>query len=421
MEKVKSISHLQLFSMMFVSTVFFSMMYSVYIMGNMSLLTYALSAVAAGVCMFLVTLPLVGFRKKFDEGNIVKSVQVTKPALSPIFAYLYGHCFIYSSVISLAVFALLISNFINSDISFIVFLAVTVVCCYYAGSRGIVSIARSGSLFLLLTVVSLLFIGTSLSYKINILNYSEIYLTSARDIVSNTMLLIGQAFCVPAVFLFSHQTRGSLGKSIRLWAVLSYVAVAVIGFVSYGVLGEYLHLTPFPFYTAAQLTEIGAFQRLDALFLAVVTIGLFINVSLSMYALRETVQSSMRAEKAKFINPLSAVSVGVLAWLTVKFDWLRSYLLDARVMLIVFLTVAVVLPVVALLLLTKKHIPQKAAKVGAVLTLAMLFIPMLTGCGSVQLEERMLIKGIGVDATNSGYSLTIQYIDKFSDDEGQSN
>lgn len=423
MQRSKTISHFQLFCLMFITGLFSCMMYSVYFVKNTNLLTYAISAIIAALCLFVITAPLIIFCKNTegDNINIIKAVQIKKPVLSGIFTWVYAHYFIYSAVLSLAIFALLLSNFINPGIIFWGFIIAAVLCCYYAAYKGLTSMARSGTLFFVIIIISIVFICISLSTKINTLNYAEIFNLNGGELFTNTALIISQASSIPAIFVLADKMEKNLKKPLYIWIIISSLTVAAISAISSGVLGNYTDVTPFPFYTAAQMTEIGAFERLDAVFLAVWTVGMFVNVSVSMLALRVTLQSSFCANKTKYLTPLSAVTIIVFALIAVNFELVRKYVLNVGVMTVAFITAAFILPLTAVLLLKGKRIGKRGAKGAAALVLVLLLIPVLTGCGDdVQLHERLLIKGIGIDKTDSGYSITAQYIDNHSENEVQS-
>lgn len=421
MEKLKAISPFQLFSVMFISSIFSAMMYSKHMVKELNLLMYAVSALVCIAVMFAVTIPLVIFAKRSDDSNIIKAIQTKKPMLSGVFTYVYAHYFMYSAVVSLMIFSLLLGNFINPGISFFAFFTLALLCCYYAAFKGLTAIARSSTIFLVMILFSLVFVCASLFLKIDVLNYSDIFLEDGSGIVRNSTLITAQASAVPAVFLFVHRIKGSLKKPLYLWILLSNIAVFLLSLISFGVIGDYLLLTEFPFYTATQLTEIGAFQRLDVIFLALWTVGMFVNITLSLFALRETIQTSFKANKVKYLNPLSVIFVGIWALVGIRLDAVRHFLFDDRVMLVLFLTVSFIFPIIAVLCLGKKKISSRKAKAAVCAVLALLLIPFLTACENVQLQERLLIKGIGIDKSGSGYDITVQYIDNYSEDEGQSN
>ena len=421
MEKLKAISPFQLFSVMFISSVFSAMMYSEHMIRELNLLMYAAASIVCIVVMIVVTIPLVIFSRRSCDSNIIKAVQAKKPLLSGVFTYVYAHYFMYSAALSLMIFSLLLGNFINPGISFFAFFALALLCCYYGAYKGLTAIARSSTIFFIMILLPIIFICVSLSFKIDMLNYSYIFLENGSGIIKNLMLLTAQTSAVPAIFLFVHRIKGDVKKPLYVWIIFSNIAVCLISLVSFGVLGEYLSLTEFPFYTATQLTEIGAFQRLDVIFLALWTVGMFVNTTLALFALRETIQTSFKAEKVKYLNPLSVILVGIWALIGIYWDTIRHFFFDIRVMLVLFLAASFIFPIIAVLCLGKKKIGPKKAKAAVCAVLALLCIPLLTGCENVQLQERLLIKGIGIDKSNSGYDITVQYIDNYSEDEVHSN
>ncbi len=422
MEKMKAVSPYQLFSIMFISTVFSSMMYSEYISSDTDLLSYSAAAIAALLCLCVLALPFICFMKQSENANIIKCVQCKKPTLSGIFSLLYAIYFMYSAVVSITVFALLLSNFINPGISFFAFFAAVLLCCYYSAFKGITAISRTCTVFFVLTVASLIFIGASLLPKINTLNYTNAFLFDGSALAGGALPLIAQSSGLPALFMITHRIKSVSKKPVYLWIIVSYAVIFALSLISYGVLGEYLHLTPFPFYTATQLTEIGAFQRLDVVFLSLWTVGLFVNVSLSVFALRETVQSTFRADTVKYLNPASAALIGIIALIAVNYEAVRNFIFNTGVMAAAFLLTAVILPIIVILLNKGKKISVKTAKISTAVILVLLVIPLFAGCENVQLQERLLIKGIGIDGEQGDYIVTVQYVDSYSsEDSGQSN
>ena len=112
MDKSKSISPYQVFSIVFVTAVFCAMMYSNYTVNNLDLLMLAVSTIFAIAVLFVLSTPLFIFARRSENENIIRVVQARKPILSSIFSLVYIVYFMYSAVVSLLVFSLLLSNFI---------------------------------------------------------------------------------------------------------------------------------------------------------------------------------------------------------------------------------------------------------------------------------------------------------------------
>ena len=258
-------------------------------------------------------------------------------------------------------------------------------------------------------------------FRINILNYSHIFEERPERIFDNTIYLVAYASSIPAIFLFVHKVKGKIKKTVLLAIMVSNLTILALSIISFGVLGEYLHTTPYPFYTATQLIELGAFQRLDVIFLALWTVGMFVNVSLSLSALRECVQNSVHAEKAKILNPILAVIVGIFSLVSAASEPVRYVVMNSKIMLILFISAAFIFPMIVVLSMGKKKISSTAARTATLTLAVILCIPLLTGCQKTQIQERMIIKGVGIDKQDEEYAVTVQYVDNYSDGSEQQN
>ena len=421
MEKSKIISTYQLFCLIFLSTVFCAMMYSNYTVNNPDLLILSVSAIAAAAVLAVLSIPLFIFAGRSHNENIIRVIQAKKPVLSGIFSVVYVVYFMYSAVVSLLVFSLLLSNFINPGLPFFAFYLLTLCCCYYSAHRGIATIGRASTIFFSLIVLSIIIICFSLMFRINILNYSHIFEERPERIFDNTIYLVAYASSIPAIFLFVHKVKGKIKKTVLLAIMVSNLTILALSIISFGVLGEYLHTTPYPFYTATQLIELGAFQRLDVIFLALWTVGMFVNVSLSLSALRECVQNSVHAEKAKILNPILAVIVGIFSLVSAASEPVRYVVMNSKIMLILFISAAFIFPMIVVLSMGKKKISSTAARTATLTLAVILCIPLLTGCQKTQIQERMIIKGVGIDKQDEEYAVTVQYVDNYSDGSEQQN
>lgn len=421
MDKKRTIAPYQLFCVIFISNVFFAMMYSSYTVKKLDLLMLSVSAIAAIFVLLLLLIPFFIFTKRSGSENIIRIIQAKKPVLSGIFSAAYIIYFAFSSSVSLLAFSLLLRNFINPGLSFFAFFLITICCCYYSAYKGISAISRAATVLFVLLAVSIFCILISLVFRVNVLNYSHFFIEKPDLIIDNTVYLVGFASSLPSVLLFSNKVRGSINKTVFYAVLISNIVVCIISIISFGVLGEYLHTTPYPFYTSTQLIELGAFQRLDGIFLSLWTIGMFVKVSLALYALRETVENSMHAENAKKVNFILVLAVGIAAFAAAQFESVGNIFMNLKVMIVFYILVVFILPMIAVLAMGKRRINSTVART-ATLTLAILLcIPLLTGCQKTQIQDRMIIKGVGIDKDGEEYAVTVQYVDNYSDGSEQQN
>ncbi len=421
MNSSKTVSQYQLFCLIFITITFSAMMYSDYTVNNPDLLMLAASSVSAAIILMLTALPLFLFYKRSCDQNIIQAVQSKKPFLSGVFSAIYMLYFVYSAAVSVLVFSMLLSNFINPGLPFFAFFLLTLICCGYAAHEGLGALSRASTIFLVLIIISLIMITFSLSFRVNVLNYSHIYIEKPERLFDNSMYLVVYASSIPSIFLFVRKIKGNFKKTVISAVIASNAAILIVSLISFGVLGEYLHTTPYPFYTATQLIELGAFQRLDVIFLALWTVGMFVKTSLSLCALKETVHSSFRVVHSRWIYPVLVSLVGVTALISSNNEDLRSAVLNMKIMSVGFVTVTFILPIITVLFLGRKRVKLLHTRTVASMIAVLFILPLLTGCQKTQIQDRMIIKGIGVDKTGDEYSLTVQYVDNYSDGDKQQN
>ncbi len=415
------ISPFQLFGLLSISSIFCAMMYSEYTVKQSDLSVYSIAIPISAVIIGVICAVLIRFNNKNPDCNIIKIIQIKKPALSGIFSGFYMLYFIALSVSSLVLFSLMLGNFISQKLPFNAFFVITAAGVYYSASKGIAALGRTSAVFYIITTILVATSCFSIGFRINPLNYSYLFLEDGGGLFDNILHITALNSAVPALFILNGRIKGNVKKTVYLWVVVSNLTSLALTVIFLGVLGEYSYMTPYPFYTGAQLIEFGAFQRLDAVYISLWTIGMFVNLSLSFYCLRETIQSSFCADKCRFINPLSAAAVVLLSLASVHFNRVRDLFLNTKVLFVIFLAASAAFPLIAVFSLGKRKISSLAAKTAALSIVGLLIVPLLSGCGETQLQDRMLVKGVGIDKHDDNFAVSVQYIDNYSDNDKQQN
>lgn len=419
MHTKNNISSLELFSVLFISSLYSAMMYSMHTVSVISPLSHPLSMVISAFIVLLLIIPLKFFLKKSGKENIIVYAQTHKPALAPLFSALYIIYFIYCAVFSMVIFSFLLQSFINPELAYWQFFLFAALCCCYAGIKGISSVSKTASILLALIVLFLLFIIGSLSSMINPLNLSDYTLESLDKLPENIIHAVSQASCMPALFIFAKKLNNDVSKTLKRWIIVSYTVYVILSVISFGVLGTFAKEAPFPLYASTQLIESGSFKRLDIIFLFLWTVGMFINVSLSMYSIRETANNTFTAVKARAIYFICTAAVFVLSLCCACFGTVKAILINTKLLLLLFLAAAVIAPIFVVFGVRKekKHKRRITAEAyAAIVTIALL----LSGCSKTQIQDRLIIKGIGIDSKSGGYTLTLQYTDTNSTDSENS-
>ena len=114
-------------------------------------------------------------------------------------------------------------------------------------------------------------------------------------------------------------------------------------------MGDYLKIQSFPIYTATSVAEIGVFKRLDAIYLGIFTSGLFITVSLFLFAFFLVMKRIFGEEKSKIIIISGDVLVLVISLILPKFKEVSYFFYDTNFIFIFTLLTAFVIPMIILI------------------------------------------------------------------------
>ena len=414
MQTKNNISSLELFSVLFISSLYSAMMYSLHTVSVISPLAHPVSMAIGAVIVLLLIIPLKTFLKKSGKENIIVFAQAHKPTLAPLLSSLYLVYFIYTAVFSMVMFSFLLQSFINPELAYWQFFLFAALCCGYAGIKGISAVSRTASILLALIIMFLLFIVGSLSAIIDPLNLSDYACESLGALPENVIHAVCQASCLPSLYILSKKLNSGVSKTLGRWAVISYTVYIILSVISFGVLGTFAKQTPFPLYASTQLIESGSFKRLDIIFLFLWTVGMFTNVSLSMYSINETASNTFTAVKARSAYYICTAAVFVLSILCAYIKAVKAIFINTKILLLLFLAVSVLAPVFIILGVRKKKTHKRNAPL---YVSAVCIALLLSGCSKTQIQDRLIIKGIGIDSENGGYTLTLQYIDTAAAEE----
>lgn len=381
MEISEKLPRFGLFAVTYVSGVYAAMMFSPYVSGGTSLADFSLSQ-AAVLVISLFLIRFVLHREAFVNMKITVS----------LFS-------IYACAVLLSELTLFLSSFTHESFRMVSFIAAMTIAAVVVARRGIFAVCRCGVIFFMINGVIGILGLTLLILRVRPENFIQ-----PPHAARFCPAAFAELFAIPALYVFPREMPKGAKKPLIFFSVMTAGFAAVMSAVSLGALGLYSETVRFPLYTAAQTVGVGTFQRLDVLFLCARIIGLFTAMSFHFAAVERSA--------GKTVQTAGACAVFAAAFLSLGFSRFREVLLDGKLAAAAVL-IAVFLPA---LISAAAHRRIRAA-VPAVLALCI----VLTGCSKVQLEDRLIIKGMGIDETNGGVRLTVQYLDNYSDGDRQEN
>ena len=283
MRRKGCISAGQLFTLAFLTRLIMMVTVDSRLAGGGSLLDLCLSAVLYLGLNLLFILPAWLLHRRWPELDVIQIAGYGLGRGSMVVAGLYVAYFLFMNGYFLSFFTLFMENEVNSQIPvWVVGAAVLVVACYGA-FLGLEPIARTGGFIFLIVCAGMLFLLVCLNQELRAENFSPLLYDGPQTVIQGTLLFVsrGTFYCI--LPLLMPRTTGKLRIQYLLWNVGLCLFFIVMLVTVCGALGPMAQLETAPVHTAAALAQSGPFQRLDAIYIGIWMMGLFLILSLDLY------------------------------------------------------------------------------------------------------------------------------------------
>ena len=315
----------------------------------------------------------------------------------------YGAYFLYSGIY----YILALLDFLYGDLPVGVEPKVIIVLilagCVYAAVKGIESAARTSLIVMVIAALVVI-----LLFAFLFPSYSQRELPSASSITGDsitdcTLFLISRLGACASVTVLSGNIKGRLFRSGIVWLTASTLTILFLIILFTGSAGAYLGAKKYQVFRV--IDGSGVLQKLEPLFIVLAVCSSFCGLALFIIASSAAVSRSF----SKLSNTRSALICGLLPLIFVLFiprefaaELLRNKILTASLTL-VFLTV-----IPALLIIFRKGMMlSHSAKIALSVILAATFAFSSGACTALQLNQRIIVQGIGIDAEAGECRLTL--------------
>ena len=294
------------------------------------------------VLSILSLLPVLLLRTRHEGMSVLDCARFRfSNAGGAVFCALYGLYFLYTPSLAVARYNIYVSSTMLPQAQFFLLaFAVAATACYGA-FLGLEALARASGFIMVAIVAALIFLFCALIPRLDLLNYTPPDSAAWNDAAHNGLSVFsGTAELALPVVLLPFAKGRPRGRFL-FWLIGEAVLVVLIGFFVTGVLGSYAATQPFPFYGASTFAEAGSLQRLDALYAAIWTAGLFVRVSVFLIAFSLCISGLWGKKAGKFSLFLGAAVIFATGTVLSGFPQLLAALSGSAstVMAIVFFTV----------------------------------------------------------------------------------
>ena len=359
MEKRPSISVGQIFSMLFISRMVVSMTYGTLLIGDSDIWDHLISAPISFLLTFLLVYPVYRLFLMDKKMNVMDNAYSLMGKWGMYIILIYVIYYLVISVHTLSVFNNFISNAVNPPISLSLLSIVLLISCCYAAYKGLESLARTSSFILCATIISIFFLTISLLSSIEKINFTPFMYNGKESVKEGIFYMISQSYCIPAMAMLLPMGRGTKWKGILIWNSCIYVVFSLIIILIIGSMGDFTYTQLFPVYTAAGTGKFGSFRHLDAMYLGVWILGIFLKLSLFIVLASEGIKKILGERASKY----SVIMFGILLMLPTFFPNLFSVLKSSTATTFLFYFViltSVILPIILIILkklgIRKEHV-----------------------------------------------------------------
>lgn len=349
MKKKLIISVPQMFSMLFISRLVVETTYSEIMTNGNSIWDHILSAWISFFIIFLLISPIYFLFKTDKSMDVLDNSYELIGRAGGLIAGIYAIYFLFTCVHTLALFKVFLSNVINPPVSTEVLLTTMVIAASYGAYKGVEGLARASGIILFFMTVSILFIGISLAGDLDTLNLNPFLYRGTESLFGGIMFMVSRSSCIPAMAILFPLAKGNLKKGIFVWNLGIYGLISIVIFLMVGAMGDFLQTQLFPVYTAASIAKIGNLEHLDALYLGIWTMGIFIKLSLFFMLSGECAKKVVGEKLGRFFVLLFGV-IMIFFGIFLNKNAISSGVFSSDFLLTSMLITGVLIPIILLIL-----------------------------------------------------------------------
>lgn len=279
MEREYKVTPYQLYAILFLAKVVTMLTYSNKFSHSKSIWDYTISSICLFILSFILIAPTYFMYKKFPNVNIFEG------KLGRFYKIAYGLYFVFVACYFLGMFKLFIVNVMTPYIPIFLLSLFTFLLAIYAANKGLHAIARTTVIILFVIIISLIFVYSSLFYKIDTDKFFTLF-EHKSDTFLGVLYLFSRGFGLsvfPIIIPFIKGSFDSFKKTFLSWNLSTCFLTIFTVTLAVGALGDFLKTQDFPIYWSTKVAELGVFKRLDAIYIGVFVSGIFILISFFFY------------------------------------------------------------------------------------------------------------------------------------------
>ncbi len=358
MEKRPSVSVNQIFGMLFISRVVVIVTYGTLLIGDSELWDHLISVPISFFLTFIFVWPLYKLFCMDKNMNLMDNSKELVGKFSGIIIFIYIIYFLIISLHTLAIFNNFILNAVNPPISLPLLSVLLLFSACYGAYKGLEALVRTSGFIFMATVFSVIFLGVSLFYSIENINYTPFLYNGLESVKEGVIYMLSQSVCIPALAVLFPMAKGDYRKGMLLWNIGVYSVFGMVIILITGTMGDFVKTQLFPVYSAAGIGKFGTFRHLDALYLAIWMSCIFLKLSLFLLLAGEGVKKIFGEKIRKISIVIFSGLMSLFPFFYGNFQVLHESFVT-NILLIYLIVVAIIIPIIFLILKNRKIKKEK--------------------------------------------------------------
>ena len=317
MKRVEKITSIQLLTMIFITKLFFFMMYTPKMEIGMESTVYMIGQLCSIPFIFLSLLPFYYLNTNLPNYNIMECGKKVNFKFGKIIGMLYYFYMIFSVVNTLINFDFYLSSAVYPESKSYLFIIIITAACAYCGVLGIEPLARFSGFVIIALIISGAMIFLPLVSKVNLsfihiprdMGLKDFAKAVYMGIISNNEIVF--------LYIFADKIKGNASKGIGKYILTSVGFYELVAFFTVAIFGAYEKTVLFPLYSLSGVASLSILERTESVHVAIWVFVAFVKLSLLLIAAGKLLTGFIKMGLDKGVIISSAISL-ILALLISK-------------------------------------------------------------------------------------------------------
>lgn len=415
----------QLFVLLFISRIIMAVFCTPRISGVNTLWDYFLPVIISLFLSLCMLIPILIMYRQNRQLSVSEYSYRYFGKAGNIITIFYAIYFFAGCVYSLSVYYNFLGCISPDGIQTSLILILLVIACVYASFKGLEAVSRLSGIVFVIILISAIVLIAFLSPTLSNNNYLPLYYTSPTTTADTVIFILSRMSDIAVLSMLYPVTKGNITKG----AVICYVSVFLV-FISMilfltGSVGEYSNSQLFPIYQS--IDGSGKLQRLNPMFLGVTAAGIFCEISMLLYVISQCIKNVSSEKTGRKFTVIGGILSAAISLCISGNDAILNVLFNKYLCFGATLIFAFIIPLLLVVVNCYKNRKKKNHKsknksnkithAFSLILAVSISAFMFSGCGAIQLNQRIIVQGIGIDQNDSVYKLTVITLDTESEEQ----